>query len=69
MDVRCILSAYDSSNKVAPSLVKVMSVPWDCEKVTLAIVQHGDTVPTTVNVVGDELISAVQRCLLNYRGV
>lgn len=69
MDVRCILSTYDSSDKVAPSLVKVMNSPCDGNKVTLAIVQQGETLPTTVTVVGDELISAVQRCLLNWRGV
>lgn len=69
MDVSCILTTYDPSDKVAPLLVKVMSSPYDGKKVTLSIKQQGETLPTTVNVVGDELISAVQRCLLNWRGV
>lgn len=67
MDVECTLNSY-SKDGVATTLLKVSNVVFDGHKVRLTVVTQ-DGARLSLNVVGDELISAVQKCMLNWRGL
>lgn len=67
MDVECTLNTYDKDS-TGTALLKVSSVVFDGNKVRLTVITK-DFMSLSVNVIGDELISAVQKCILNWRGV
>lgn len=67
MDVECTLNTYDKDG-TGTALLKVSSVVFDGNKVRLTVITK-DYTSISLNVVGDELISAVQKCILNWRGV
>ena len=67
MDVECTLNTYDKDCTGA-AILKVSNVVFDGKKVRLTVITK-DFTSLSVNVIGDELISAVQKCILNWRGV
>ena len=70
MDVECIMTTYTESGNVADAVLRVRNMAYNNEKVKL-ILQHPatpDRASICVNIVGDELISAVKRCMLDWRG-
>lgn len=67
MDVECTLNSYNKDS-ITSTLLKVGNVMFDGHKVRLTIITQDGT-SFGLNVVGDELISAVQKCMLNWRGV
>lgn len=67
MDVECTLNSY-SKDGVATTLLKVSNSIFDSHKVRLTVVTQ-DGARLSLNVVGDELISAIQKCMLNWRGL
>ena len=68
MDVECTLNSYKKDG-IGTLLLKVSNVAFDGHKVNLTVVSQGGTKHTCIDVVGDELISAVQKCMLNWRGL
>ena len=68
MDVECTLNSYNK-DCITNTLLKVRSVSFDGHKVNLKVVSNDGARLAVLNVVGDELISAVQKCMLNWRGV
>lgn len=67
MDVECTLKSYGKDG-VATTVLKVSNAIFDGHKVKLTVVTQ-DGVRLSLNVIGDELISAVQKCMLNWRGI
>ena len=67
MDVECTLNSYNK-DCITNTLLKVGSVSFDGHKVRQTVIKQDGT-SLSLNVVGDELISAVQKCMLNWRGV
>lgn len=67
MDIECTLNTYDKDS-IGTALLKVNSVMFDGHKVRLTIIRQDGT-SFSVAVVGDELISAIQKCTLNWRGL
>ena len=67
MNVECTLNSYNKDG-ITSTLLKVGNVMFDGHKVRLTIITQDGT-SLGLNVVGDELISAVQKCMLNWRGV
>lgn len=68
MDVECTLNTY-KKDSIDSTVLKVRSVSFDGHKVNLKVASQDGAVLAVLNVVGDELISAVQKCMLNWRGV
>ncbi len=67
MDVECTLNSYDR-DCISATLLKVGNVTFDGHKVRLTVIKQDGT-SLGLNVIGDELISAIQKCLLDWRGV
>lgn len=67
MDVECTLNSYNKDG-IASTLLKVGSVSFDEHNVRLTVIKQDGT-SLSLNVIGDELISAIQKCMLNRRGV
>lgn len=67
MDIECTLNSYGKDG-VATTLLKVSNAMFDGHKVRLTVMTQ-DGYRLSLNVVGDELISAVQKCTLNWRGL
>ena len=65
MDVECTLNSYDK-DCITNTLLKVGSVSFDGHKVRLTVIKQDGT-SLGLNVIGDEIISAVQ-CMLDWRG-
>ena len=70
MDVECIMTTYTESGNVADAVLRVRNMAFDNEKVKLMLQNPAtpDRVRICINIVGDELISAVKRCMLDQRG-
>lgn len=67
MDIECTLNTYNKDN-IGANLLKVNNVMFDGHKVRLTVIRQ-DFTSFSITVVGDELISAVQKCMLNWRGL
>ena len=67
MDIECTLNSYDRDG-ISATLLKVGNVTFDGLNVRLTVIKQDGT-SISLNVIGDELISAVQKCMLNWRGV
>lgn len=70
MDIECTMTTYTESGNVADAVLRVRNMAYDNEKVKL-ILQYPATTDRAsiyVNIVGDELISAVKQCMLDWRG-
>ena len=70
MDVECIMTTYTESGNVAGAVLRVRNMVYDNEKVKLILQDPAttDRASICVNIVGDELISAVKRCMLDWGG-
>lgn len=70
MDVECIMTTYTESGNVADTVLRVRNMAFDNKKVKLILQNPAtpDRASICVNVVGDELISAIKRCMLDWRG-
>ena len=66
MDIECTLNSYGKDG-MATTILKVSNAIFDGNKVRLTVVTQ-DGARLSLNVVGDELISAVQKCMLDWRG-
>lgn len=66
MDIECTLNSYGKDG-IATTLLIVRNAIFDGNKVRLTVVTQ-DGARLSLNVVGDELISAVQKCMLDWRG-
>ncbi len=66
MDIECTLNCYGKDG-IATTILKVSNAIFDGNKVRLTVVTQ-DGARLSINVVGDELISAVQKCMLDWRG-
>lgn len=67
MDVECIMTTYTESGNVADTVLRVRNMAYNNEKVKLILQNPStpDRASICVNIVGDELISAVKRCMLD----
>lgn len=70
MDVECIMTTYTESGNAADAVLRVRNMAFDNKKVKLILQNpaNPDRASICVNIVGDELISAVKRCMLDWRG-
>lgn len=70
MDVECIMTTYTESGNVADAVLRVRNMAYNNEKVKIILQNPAtpDRASICVNVVGGELISAVKRCMLDWRG-
>lgn len=68
MDIECTLNSYNKDG-IASTFLKVRNVAFDGNKVHLQVVSNDGARLAVLNVIGDELISAVQKCMLNWEGV
>ena len=66
MDVECTINSYGKDG-IATTILKVSNSIFDGHKVRLTVVTQ-DGARLSLNVVGDELISATQKCMLDWRG-
>ena len=66
MDVKCIMNTY-TKDRISDTLLEVESVPFDHDKVRIRM-RTPDNAPISAVVVGDEMIKAVERCMLDWRG-
>ena len=66
MDVKCIMNTY-TKDGMSNTILKVESVPFDHDKVRIRMITP-DNAPISAVVVGDEMIKAVERCMLDWRG-
>jgi len=67
MEVECLLPTYDKNGEIDGTLIKVSSITFDGTKVRLTMLTP-DRALISANLVGEELISAVKRCMLDWRG-
>ena len=66
MDVECTLNTYDR-NGIGEAIIKVQNSLFDGKKVRITL-KTKDGANISVNVVGDELIAATQKCMLTWNG-
>lgn len=66
MDVKCIMNTY-TKDRIGNTLLEVESVPFDHYKVRIRMMTPDNALISAV-VVGDEMIKAVERCMLDWKG-